>query len=323
MPAKIIYERFLWFHKQVKAEKYPNARILAEQFELSGKTAQRDIAFIRDRLHAPLVYIPHRRGYAYEEFAYELPGFWVNQEELAALFIASRLASTIPDRSLKSSFTSFLKQILSFRTLDTPFSFDELGKRISVKNIEYARVDETIFQKVVDAVFYNKALEISYYSPHKDEATQRVILPLHLLSYMGSWHVISHCSLRNGLRDFALSRIRAIKPIHEKMNPEFSPDSIKEYIRRNFGLLSKDIRIEVCLRFLPDIVPWVSEQIWHSEQRQAIQTDGSLCLMFTVADLREVKREVLKYGSQVEVLSPAALREEVRAEIGKMVKIYR
>jgi predicted DNA-binding transcriptional regulator YafY len=55
MPSKIIYERFLWFHNQVKAEKYPNSRILAEKFELSQKTAQRDIEFIRNRLYAPPV----------------------------------------------------------------------------------------------------------------------------------------------------------------------------------------------------------------------------------------------------------------------------
>jgi predicted DNA-binding transcriptional regulator YafY len=155
MPAKIVYERFLWFHNCVKAGKYPNARILAEKFELSPKTAQRDIEFIRDRLYAPLVYVPDRRGYAYEENAYELPAIWINEEELAALFIAARLASTIPDRSLKSSFKSFLEQIVSFCTLDTPFSIDELSDRISVKNIEYARVSESIFQKVVDAVFYS------------------------------------------------------------------------------------------------------------------------------------------------------------------------
>jgi len=87
--------------------------------------------------------------------------------------------------------------------------------------------------------------------------------------------------------------------------------------------ISKDTCIEVCLKFSPQIVPWVSEQIWHSEQKQAIQSDGSLCLIFTVADLREVKREVLKYGSEVEVLSPVALQNEVREEIEKMAKIYR
>jgi len=44
--------------------------------------------------------------------------------------------------------------------------------------------------------------------------------------------------------------------------------------------------------------------------------------MFTVADFREIKREIFKYGSQVEVLSPVALQEEVREEIGKMAIIY-
>jgi len=322
MPAKIVYERFLWFHNEVKSEKYPNSRVLAEKFELSQKTAQRDIEFIRDRLRAPLVYVADKRGYAYEEKAYELPGIWITGEELAALFIASRLASTIPDKRLKSSFKSFLQQVVSFCTLDTPFSLDELSERISVKNIEYARVDEATFQMVVDALFYKKALEIYYYSPHKDETTQRVIFPLHLLQYMGSWHVISHCALRGDLRDFALSRIRSINPSPDSLNPDFSPDSIKEYIRKNFGLLSKDISIEVCLKFSPDIVPYVSEQIWHSEQKQSPHSDGSLCLSFSVADLREVKREVLKYGSQVEVLSPAALREEVKEEIQKMGRIY-
>ena len=43
----------------------------------------------------------------------------------------------------------------------------------------------------------------------------------------------SHCSLRNELRDFALSRIRSLKPSLEGMNPRFSSYAIKEYIRKN------------------------------------------------------------------------------------------
>lgn len=319
MPSKIIYERFLWFNNQVKAGKYPNARALAEKFELSQKTAQRDIEFIRDRLNAPLVYVPDKKGYEYEEKTYEFPGIWINEEELAALLISFRLASTIPDRRLKSS----LQQILASRSLKFPVSLNELSEKVSVKNIEYARVSETIFQEIVDALLYNKSLEIHYYSPHKDEATERVIFPLHLLQYMGNWHLIAHCSLRDELRDFALSRIRSIKPSFQKINPQISTSSVKEYIRRNFGLLSSDTSTEVCLKFSPDIAPWVSEQIWHSKQEQTNHIDGSLCLTFPVADLKEIKREVLRYGSQVEVLSPQALREEVKKEIEKMKKIYR
>jgi predicted DNA-binding transcriptional regulator YafY len=323
MPSKIIYERFLWFNNQVKAGKYPNSRTLAEKFELSRKTTQRDIEFMRDRLNAPLVYVAEKRGYKYEENTYEFPGIWINEEELAALLISFRLASTIPDRRLKSSLKSFLQQILASHSLNAPISMDELSDRVSVKNIEYSRVDEITFQRVVDALFYKKPLMINYYSPHKDEDTERVIVPLHLLQYMGNWHLIAYCSLRNELRNFAISRIRSIKPSPHKIDPEISTGSVKEYIRRNFGLLNSDTSTEVCLKFSPDIAPWVSEQIWHPEQEQTGHNDGSLCLTFQVADLKEIKREVLKYGSQVEVLSPVDLRDQVKKEIEEMKNIYR
>jgi len=50
MGTKNIYERFVWFDNQVRARKYPNATSLAGAFEISTKTAQRDIEFMRDRL---------------------------------------------------------------------------------------------------------------------------------------------------------------------------------------------------------------------------------------------------------------------------------
>lgn len=113
MPPKIIYERFLWFDGQIKGGKYPNATDLAQKFEMSRKTAQRDIDFMRDRLKAPLYYMAGPRGYEYDDSTYSLPGIWLNEEELGALFIAFRLASTIPDKDLKSSLMSFLQQIVS------------------------------------------------------------------------------------------------------------------------------------------------------------------------------------------------------------------
>lgn len=139
---------------------------------------------------------------------------------------------------------------------------------------------------------------------------------------MGSWHLIAHCRLRDRLRDFALSRIKAILPTGETFEPADSNRSIKDYIRLNFGLLAGKTQMRVCLKFSPAVRPWVTEQVWHADQQQKLQADGSLCLTFPVADLREVKREILKFGSEVEVLSPAALRREIKSEIGKMKNIY-
>ena len=50
MGVKNIYERFVWFDNQVRAKKYPNTTILAEQFEISTKTAQRDTDMKEDAI---------------------------------------------------------------------------------------------------------------------------------------------------------------------------------------------------------------------------------------------------------------------------------
>ncbi|MFA4916655.1 MAG: hypothetical protein WC560_08300, partial [Syntrophales bacterium] len=117
MSAKIIYERFLWFHNQAKQGRFPNASMLASHFEVASKTAQRDIAFMRDRLHAPLEYVPTRRGYRYENDTYQLPGLWLKDDEVMSLLISARLASTVPDSALKDSLHKILNRILSIHTL--------------------------------------------------------------------------------------------------------------------------------------------------------------------------------------------------------------
>lgn len=58
-------ERIVWFDGKIRVNRFPNAKILAQRFEVSGKTAQRTINFIRDRLRAPLEYDPSRRSYLY------------------------------------------------------------------------------------------------------------------------------------------------------------------------------------------------------------------------------------------------------------------
>lgn len=323
MGKKLAYERYYWFQGQIKAGRHPNARKLAAEFEISEKQAQREIEFMRDRLGAPLVYSNSQKGYEFEDNRYELPPIWFKEDELVALCLALRLASTLPDHTLKKSLYEILGKFLTFRFLDSPPTLEDLKEKVSVKNVEYYKVDESVFHKVIGALFQSEPLKISYYTPHKDEMTERNVQPLHLLCYMGSWHLIAFCTLKGELRDFALSRIQIIESSSESVALPCDLPSVRDYIKKNFGLMSGRESIEVCLKFSPQISHWISEQIWFSGQEVSVNPDGSICLKFPVADFREVRREILKYGSSVEVLSPEELREEIKTEINKMTRIYR
>ena len=322
MVGKLAYERYYWFHGQIRAGKYPNARHLAEKFEISHKQAQRDIEFIRDRIGAPLRYNPFKRGYEYEEGSYELPPVWYNEDELLALCMALRLASVIPDRSFKSALNNLLKKFTTFRSLGGFSILDEIREKVSIKNIEYLRINEVLFHRVVDALFQGKSIKISYHSPFKKETSKRLIQPLHLLCYMGSWHLIAFCTLKGEIRDFALSRIKSLEVTDNKISiPQHLP-SVLEYIRRNFGVIVGDESFEVCLKFSSDIADWIEEQVWHKNQILIRNADGTVTLKFPVADFLEVRREILRYGSSVEVISPISLRNEIKSEIQKMSRIY-
>jgi predicted DNA-binding transcriptional regulator YafY len=319
---KLAYERYYWFHGQIKAGQYPNAKKLSEKFEISQKQAQREIEFMRDRLYAPFFYNPGPKGYEYEDDSYELPPIWFKEDELLALCLALRLASTLPDNRLKRSLYELLEKFLSFRFLDSPPSLPDIKEKVSVKNVEYYKVDESVFHKVMESLFRDEPLKISYYTPHKNETSERIIQPLHLLCYMGSWHLIAFCTLKKELRDFALSRMLAIESSPETVKLPDGLSHVRDYIRKNFGVMTGGKSIEVCLKFNPEVASWVSEQVWYSGQEVSLNKDGGICLRFPVADFREVRREILKYGSSVEVLSPEELREEIKNEISKMSKIY-
>ncbi|MCX8023249.1 MAG: WYL domain-containing protein [Syntrophorhabdaceae bacterium] len=323
MAKKLAYERYQWFHGQVVSGRYPNAKTLSEQFEISYKQAQRDIEFIRDRLYAPLKYDTVNRGYVYEG-GYELPPVWFSKDEFIAFCLATRLASTIPDGELKRGLKGFLEKFLSLRTIgNDKWYINDIEGLVSVKNVEYYKVKEEVFRTVLNALFKRLPLKITYHTPHKREQTKRTILPLHLLCYMGSWHLIAFCNLRNGLRDFTLSRIQDICQAEERISLPSGLPPVKDYIRKNFGVIAGEDSKWVVLKFSPMVSPWVSEQVWHDIQETTRDEDGGIILKFPVAGFEEVLREILRYGADVEVISPPELKAMIISEIKKMEKIYR
>jgi len=320
MSKKLAYERYFWFHRQVKARRYPNAGDVARQFEVSTKTAHRDIAFMADRLDAPLAYDPRRRGYYYTDEGFELPAFWFGEEEVVALVLAHRLAAMIPSRELKRKLQELTGKLFTYYA--GHYEVEELAARVSLKNVEYYGVDEALFNRVLQFLLEGAPMEIRYYSPHKDEETRREVFPLHLLNYMGNWHLIAYCRRSRGLRDFALSRIRKLSRSDRSFSPPSGLPAIKEYLERHFGIFSGTSSMKVRVRFSPSVARWVKEQVWHPKQRQRWDRQGRLVLEVPVTDLREIKREILKFGAEAEALSPARLRREISQEISRMKRLY-
>src|SRR5688572_27733345 len=82
------YERINALHRLLKAARYPvTVGRLRDELGCSRATVYRDLAFLRDGLMAPVVG-DGEAGFRYdasESDRFELPGLWLNSEELHAL----------------------------------------------------------------------------------------------------------------------------------------------------------------------------------------------------------------------------------------------
>jgi predicted DNA-binding transcriptional regulator YafY len=317
----LIQERFVWFDAQVRRETYPNASTLAEHFEISPKTAQRTIEFLRDRMFAPLDYDPSRKGYLYTEKTFDLPRLRATPEELLSVLLARRLLSGSAGGVISDRIRRMTRKLLLDTTRPFELTPEAIDEAFSAAWHGHAPVRARVFQNVSNALLDRRMLRFSYRSPGTNALTEREVEPHHLQYYMANWVLIAFCHNRQGWRKFFLSRMEGL----EVLRNSFSRRPKEDWwplLEESFGIFQGPESVKVTLRFTPFRARWIREQHWHPEQDMTPLPDGGLDLSFPVADFREVKMKILQFGADVKVLAPEDLIREIREEIGRMQGVY-
>ena len=104
----------------------------------------------------------------------------------------------------------------------------------------------------------------------------------------------------------------------------FVPDKdfdLVEYIGKAWGMIREGRIYDVKLRFLPKVATNVDEVRWHSTQKTTRNDDGSIIVEFRVDGLGEIMWWVLRYGDQVEILAPRALRSMVVKKLKEAIRL--
>lgn len=320
MGDQLYLERFVWFDNEARRERFPNANKLGEHFEISAKSAQRSIIHFRERLLAPLEYDPSHKGYYYTDPTFQLPVIRISEEELLALLISRKLIAEASAGSLADELGSVSTRLGSLLSANLPGrARPEDAFSFRWKNIRPA--DPRTFKIVTSALLQGKLLTFSYNSLAANNCTLRSVEPHHMVNYMGNWHLIAFCHLRNDWRDFVLGRMAhcdvggAAFRIREK--EEWQP-----FLQNTFGIFQNRESYDVVLRFTPERSCWIKDEIWHERQREEFHADGSLVRTIPVSHEGEIMMEILKHGSHVEVLKPEWLRVRVIEEINDAIKKY-
>jgi predicted DNA-binding transcriptional regulator YafY len=155
-------------------------------------------------------------------------------------------------------------------------------------------------------------LQMRYYSLSRDAEGDRAVDPYRLTFFNGALYLVGYCHLRRDVRIFAVDRIRALTVLSDTFTPPGDFDA-EAYLRGAWGIVRGDL-VAVRAIFSRSVAPHVRGRLWHGSQELRELAGGRLDLRLTVADTLEVRRWLLGFGAEVEVLAPPALREAIRRE---------
>ncbi len=307
-----LLERIYYFHQQLAANRYPNASVLVGEFEISPATAHRDIAYLRDRLLAPLAFDQQRNGYYYEEEGFRLP-FERSPRLVLLLGVLEAMAretglETLPElKELQEK----LGRLVAPRGR-------AVGELIHCEWPEAEPVEPEVLRLVLQGLVLGQRLSIGY-AGGKEEG-RRQVDPLRLLNYQGRWYLLAWCRLRRDRRLFHLARMSIVELSLEKVAAA-NRDQDEAYLASAFGIFKGENVEPVEIVFTGWAARFMRLQRWHPQQELRQQNDG-LRLRLPVADQREILTKILQFGSHARVLAPESLRQAVIAEVEGMRALY-
>lgn len=320
-------ERFYKIDQYLNESAVVSFNDLQTRLEVSRATLTRDLAYMRDRLNAPILFDRTLNGYRFDRSTpknggqYDLPGLWFSAQEIHALLTMQHLLTQLDRSGLLGGHITPLRSRLAALLGSTDDSVNDIARRVRIETVGAREYQLGHFQAVGSALLRRKRLRIDYHARGTDSVTQREISPQRLVHYRDNWYLDAWCHLRNDLRAFSVDAILHLDTLDKKAK-EVSLRTLDQQLGASYGIFRHRTVNHATLVFNKERARWVSHERWHPQQKGRNLTDGRFELTLPYADDRELIMDILKYGADCTVISPPELIARVKAEIARLTALY-
>lgn len=232
---------------------------------------------------------------------------------LASLFSGTTYAKGMErarDRLLRRS-----GKEVPVRELSRKFYFAAQGGELALKD------NPQVVDDVLEAVLGSRYLVIDY--THFDGNEERLrIQPLSLVVYQHQLYVLGRPDATTPLHPYRVSRITESELDDDTFRypprTEFEPERL---FADSLGVfVGGHDMCEVHLRLAPAWRTYARTHNWHRSQQISHDPDGWLNVRLRVRSCPELKRWLLGFGRDADILSPTWLREEIHAEAAAIAR---
>lgn len=315
--------RMMHMHARLKAGRYPNCRKLADELEVSSKTVQRDIDFMRYRLGLPIEYDQLHFGFYYTEPVSSFPNIEISEGELVALYVGQKALAQYKGTSFEAPLSTAFRKITDGLRDTISVTWSDLDSAISFRSTGRTVADVHLFEQLSHALFKQMELRFEYKKPGAARYEQRYVQPYHLGCIENLWYLFAFDMDRAELRTFALPRIRYARVGKTRFRQPVD-FSIGRYLEQSFGVFTRPTKTKHAIRIIFDAfaAPRVQERQWHPSQKIKELRDGGIELSLTLGNVEEIERWILSWGTHAQVLAPTELKERIAKTVSALAGAY-
>ena len=299
---------------------------LADRFEVSTKTIQRDIATLR-AVGLEVVEATEKFGlkrWRVEPDTTRVPRFLF--DEAAAMYLGRRflepLAGTIFWEAAQRAFAK-LKATFTPETLAYVESFGPAIHQTAIGSSDYSQRANSI-DALMTAIEDRKVTTIEYHSLKADAPRPVSVQPLGMIYHEGSLFLVAIAEEHGQVRHYKIDRLSGVEITENRFTP---PEgfALKQHLSGTLGVYGVDpdqpLRT-VCIRFAVAAARYIQEHTWHESQTLEPQPDGTVICTLQLKSLVEVQSWILSFGPRAEAIEPPELREAVKADLRTLQEIY-
>jgi predicted DNA-binding transcriptional regulator YafY len=283
---------------------------LCRACDISRRTLDNDLAFMREEFEAPIIWDKKRQGYCYERPFDLAAQVALNMEDIHRLNVAVETLAQFEHLAVFQNLRDTVEKIR--KGVSGWIRGTAAAKAIYFEPVQYLGTEH--LPVLLRAIEERRTIQFSYQSFSQEQSQLCVLDPYCIRQHDQRWYVVGHSPQYNYLKPFALDRIVS-KPeltrlIFEK--PDFNPHTFFSHI---YGMHTEppEQAVDVTIQLNPLQARYFTSRPFHAYQLVETQPDGSIVVRFKVCITIEFIRKIASLGHEAAVLSPESLRQTMRA----------
>ena len=303
-------DRLLALILYLQSRRTCTAEAMAEHFGLSVRTIYRDIAALGEA-GVPIL---AEAGVGYSLMkGYLLPPVNFSEQEAYALSTGVMLAQRMTTQSYNEKMQSALDKIKAVLPNEAKHRLDLLAKGMATPQATHPQqADLSVLQQ---AIARQQLLTFDYQNASQTHS-QREVEAAGLVFYLGRWHLIAWCRLRQDYRDFRTDRIHNLQLQAEKFQAR-GDFNAKDFLQSG----TPPAQLTAQILFAHTAADRARREWWQGITDEKQNAEG-VVMTLNCSDWTSLACWLLSLGTAAKVLDPAELQQEMRRQSGAVLALY-